>query len=434
MTHNNADIYRTFTENHKDEGPSFAPTTLVGGTTVARKYVLIKCLGRGGMGEAWLAEQIVERKYKHEIIPRFVLKIIPGEVQSDAVEMDKVRESYLRIVGLKHANICTLHPLERDERLGYVLVMEYIPGSTLRQYVHAKPGKRLEPAEVVRLLMPVAEALDYAHKKKVIHRDIKPANIMVTPEGETQIIDFDLAAQIRTSMTQVSKVRMSTSGTLPYMAPEQWKGEYQDAKTDQYALGVVTYELLSGRLPFESHEPSILPAQVINLPVPPIRGISDALNAVLVQSLAKNREDRFENCREFIRNLEKVLARPQMFRDAANARPEPKPSTLDSEAPVWEDAVDSLLNRDAINISGTSSSVTYSSSTLNSTLQHIADSQERKTMPHKAGEWGKMSKGIEVFEYAPRKIKMSISINNDYEKINDFYLSFQLFMPVLLSL
>ena len=296
----NFDIHQTFTEADSDVA---TPLVLYRGATVAGRYTLVECLGRGGMGEAWLAEQIVERKHESEVAPRFVLKIVPGDVQNDVVEMDKVRESYLRIVGLKHANICTLHPLERDDRLGYVLVMEYVPGTTLRQHVRAKPGNKLDLDEVVRLLMPVAEALDYAHKKKVIHRDIKPANIMVMPDGETQIIDFGLAAQIRTSMSQVSKVRMSTSGTLPYMAPEQWMGELQDARTDQYALGVVAYELLAGRLPFESAEQFALGFQVMNKPVPKIGELVDSVNEALAKAMAKTRNERFESCREFVMAL-----------------------------------------------------------------------------------------------------------------------------------
>jgi len=307
MTMNNEkDIHATLIDPADNE-PQFA--VLAADTVIAGQYVLVECLGQGGMGQAWLAEQIVERKHEHEVIPRFVLKVVPREVQNDSMAIDKVRAEYLKIINLnlKHPNICTLHPLAKDYSLGYVLVMEYIPGMNLRDYLYNTPEKKLQPEEVVRLLMPIADAWDYAHKRNLIHRDIKPANIMVTPDGTPQIIDFGLAAQIRNSISKVSKAQMSTSGTPAYMAPEQWMGELQDARTDQYALSTVAYELLSGCLPFASDNDRVLGFQVTAKPVPLIKELPNEINAVLAKALAKKREDRFADCREFVRSLENAL-------------------------------------------------------------------------------------------------------------------------------
>jgi hypothetical protein len=151
------------------------------------------------------------------------------------------------------------------------------------------------------VLRPVAEALDYAHRQKVIHRDIKPANIMVSGEADdVQLVDFGLAAAIRTSMSTVSGQRMETSGTRPYMAPEQWRGEEQDARTDQYALAVVAYELLAGRLLFESTDFGVLRMCALNDPPSPVEDQPESVNRALMTGLAKRREERFGSCGELI--------------------------------------------------------------------------------------------------------------------------------------
>jgi formylglycine-generating enzyme required for sulfatase activity len=148
--------------------------------------------------------------------------------------------------------------------------------------------------------------LDYAHNpaavhpeitRPVIHRDIKPENILIGRDGRgVQIVVFGLAAQVRISLSRTSQVEMDSVGTLPYMAPEQWRGQYQDVKTDQYALGVVAYELLADRLPFETADPVQLRECVLHDPVPPIRGQTPQVNAVLARAMAKAREDRWPTC------------------------------------------------------------------------------------------------------------------------------------------
>ena len=280
--------------------------SLFEGRIIAKKFRLIRFLSEGGMGQVWLAEQSSVRAHKHEDIPLFALKFVSKEAQHDKIAMDRVRQSYNKIVGLKHQNICTLHTLEKDDLLGWVLVMEYVHGVTLGQHVRTKPGGKLKLTEVIRLLTPVADALDYAHQMKLIHRDIKPGNIMVTPEGKPLIIDFGLAARIRNSMSITSN-KPGSSGTASYKAPEQWlRGARQDARTDQYALGVVTYKLLSGVLPFPEKDCNILGFQVINTPVPPIAKMGDSINEILTRAMAKERKDRFNSCREFIDALAKL--------------------------------------------------------------------------------------------------------------------------------
>ncbi len=266
------------------------------GDVLCGRYKILGELGQGGMG---LVFRCLDEVGGIEV----AVKMLPPEVSHDTGEMEEVRENFQLVSKLSHPNIATVRTLERDTQSGeYLLVMDCAPGTNLRQHRKQKGGK-LSLADALPLLRQMAVALDYAHHQKVVHRDIKPANIMVGPDGVVKVLDFGLAAQIHTSFSRVSQVKYGTSGTGPYMAPEQWRGEYQDAATDQYALGVLAYELLAGRLPFESHETSVLKQAVLDHPPTRPSGLSDAAWAALQTSLAKNREERFANCTEFVAAL-----------------------------------------------------------------------------------------------------------------------------------
>jgi serine/threonine protein kinase len=256
-------------------------------------------LGRGGMGEVWKA-------WDTKAARPVVIKLVPPELQHADEEMARVKAAFQRTHALNHQHICPVYLLDHDRRFGWYVVMKYIDGQTLSAYRATSVAQHgcFPLEQVVRLLRPIAEALDYAHGQKAIHRDIKPENILVLGQGEDmQLIDFGLAAEIRSSVTRVSQVRMEISGARPYMAPEQWRGDYQDQRTDQYALAVVAYELLAGRLPFDSTDFDILRACVLNDPPPPIQDQPDAVNRALMLGLAKRREERFPTCLEFIQAI-----------------------------------------------------------------------------------------------------------------------------------
>ncbi len=270
-----------------------AEGAMLGGFRVERR------LGRGAMGEVWKAYDTVGERH-------VVVKVLPAELQDSADEMARVKHSFHHVQGLQHQHICPVYLLGEERDLGYYLVMRFVEGVTLAAFHRDQITKYgAMPLETVRrFLEPVALALDYAHAHKVVHRDIKPQNIMVSDEGrDVQVVDFGLAAEIRTSVSRVSRVHMDSSGTYPYMAPEQWRGEYQDGAADQYALGVVAFELMTDRFPYVAPDDFVLRQCVLHEPVPEIDGQPAYVNNALKRALAKKRDERFENCAAFIQAL-----------------------------------------------------------------------------------------------------------------------------------
>ncbi len=280
-------------------------------------YRLDKRLGKGGMGEVWRAIDPTRGD------PGWVaLKFLPLELQGSPREMRRAFQTFEAVQALQHTNICPVYQLIKEGRYGPVLVMKYISGISLLDYrdAYVEQHGQFSVSQVQRVLAPVAAALDYAHRpwtihpkltKSVIHRDIKPENILISEDGvEIQIVDFGLAAQVRMSMMTVSKVEMDSTGTRPYMAPEQWLGQAQDARTDQYALAVVAYELLADRHPFEINDTVQLRECVLNVPTPPIESVNAQVNQALRKAMSKLREDRFESCSQFIEALGQQSSKP----------------------------------------------------------------------------------------------------------------------------
>jgi hypothetical protein len=259
--------------------------------------VVEKELGQGGMGVVYQCLDKVGGV-------RVAVKALPPELSHNSVEMEEVRENFELVYRLSHPNIAGVRTLERDGKGEYFLVMEVAEGMSLRKWMREKrKAGGVSPEEAVGVLRQVAAALDYAHSKKVVHRDVKPGNVMIAPNGEAKVLDFGLAAQIRTSLSRASQAYRGTSGTGPYMAPEQWRAEPQDAKTDQYALAVMAYEMLAGRLPFENAELAVLKDAVLHGEAKAIPGVPKGTMAALRRGMAKDAGKRFGSCGEFVEAL-----------------------------------------------------------------------------------------------------------------------------------
>jgi serine/threonine protein kinase len=220
-------------------------TPLQPGQTLARgRFVLAKRLGRGGMGEVWLAR---DERLQEQV----ALKLLPPEIRGDADALDDLRRETARSHQLSHPNIVRIHDLYEDPDGTAFIVMEYIDGPTLAALKIQQPSRVLSWDYLGPLVAQLCAALEYAHGEKVIHRDLKPANLMVDSRGRLKLADFGIAAVASDSLSRVS-VKHSTSGTLPYMSPQQVTGKRPQATDDIYALGATLYELLTGKPPFYS--------------------------------------------------------------------------------------------------------------------------------------------------------------------------------------
>ncbi len=274
------------------------------------RYELTEKLGAGGFGAVYRARDTIAQI-------DVAVKVLPPMISAIPEELENVRSNFALVSKLKHPNIASLEHLHKvqkadaaaQERLrvfpdSYLVVMEYVTGSTLSNWRKQFSDRKVPPDRAVNICAQVAQALDFAHSKKIIHRDVKPSNIMISPEGDVKVLDFGLAAEIRSSMGRVSQEQFDTSGTRPYMAPEQWAGKHQGPETDQYALACMFYELISGKVPFQSvfdtGDTMLMMNVIKSESVEPLSELTKKQNLILKKALAKTPEERFASCTEFI--------------------------------------------------------------------------------------------------------------------------------------
>ena len=289
------------------------------GDLIMGRYKVLAELGQGGMG-------VVYKCFDETAGIEVALKALPPELSHNSLEMDDIKDNFQLVHNLHHPNIASSNTLEKNPENGnYYLIMECCEGEDLRRWIKRKHrDSSMTWEEFLSVIRQVAEALDYAHAQKIIHRDIKPGNIMIMAAGTVKVLDFGLAAQIHTSMTRVSMAYRGTSGTGPYMAPEQWRGRPQGAASDQYALAVMAYEMLAGSLPFASSDPAVLQQAVLTQQADPIEGLPEHAQNALDRALSKEPTDRFNSCVDFAAALGgESVAAPQRVEadtpDPANA-------------------------------------------------------------------------------------------------------------------
>ncbi len=265
-------------------------------------YRVIDKLGEGGMG-------VVYRAHDDRLDRDVALKVLPPGTLRDEGARRRFRKEALTLSKLNHPNIATIFDFDTDDGTDF-LVMEYVPGATLNDSLAAGS---LPQDEIARLGAQMAEGLAAAHQQGVIHRDLKPANLRMTADGRLKILDFGLARLTEPStkaMTESLSDAYSGAGTLPYMAPEQLRGETGDHRTDIYSSGVVLYEMSTGRRPFDGKLPTLVTDAILHqTPRPPSslnRKLSAGLESIILKTLEKRPDRRYQSAKELLVDLQRL--------------------------------------------------------------------------------------------------------------------------------
>jgi serine/threonine protein kinase len=260
-------------------------------------YRVIEPLGRGGMASVY--------KVYEAALDRYVaLKVLPGEFLHDETFAERFKREAKVVARLEHPNVIPIHAFGIEAGIPW-MAMRLISGGALAGLLR---GGRLTHERIITILRGAADALDYAHGKGVVHRDVKPQNILLDEAERVYLADFGIAKMVEGSgaLTQTGMI----TGTPQYMAPEQATGQPVDQRVDIYALGVVAYEMLTGRVPFAADTPvAVLMKHVTEpIPIPPPSTVPEPLVRALLKSMAKKPEDRWPTAGAFVRALEQGLA------------------------------------------------------------------------------------------------------------------------------
>jgi eukaryotic-like serine/threonine-protein kinase len=283
------------------------------GTTISH-YCILSRLGAGGMGEVYLAEDTkLDRKV--------AIKFLSAESATDEGAKKRLIGEARAAAKLDHPNICATHEVGEEEGRTFI-VMQYVEGETLANRIQRKP---LELKESLDIATQMADALAEAHSRGIIHRDIKPQNIMLTARGQVKVMDFGLAKVVKERSLTVSEAETESLltepgtiiGTVPYMSPEQVRGETLDSRSDMFSFGAVLYEMVSGRQPFAAESAAATLSAILTREAPPLAryaaDVPEELQRIVRKCLEKDRERRYQLMRDVTVDLENI----RRERDAA---------------------------------------------------------------------------------------------------------------------
>lgn len=269
------------------------------GTSIGQ-YTLQERLGTGGMS-------VVYSAFQHNLQRTVAVKLLPPTLALQEGYHERFTREAQTAASLEHAHIVPVYDYGAEGNLSYV-VMRLLTGGTLAERIRMMDGMLPSPGEVLHFLNQIASALSYAHSQGVVHRDIKPGNIMFDNQGNAFLVDFGLAKLLDEASLTNSGLAI---GTPTHMSPEQWRGEAITSASDQYALAIVIYELITGHLPFESSTVFALLNKHLNevpTPLPVLRpDVPETVAAVLDQALAKQPEGRYPTVQDFASAFEQAV-------------------------------------------------------------------------------------------------------------------------------
>ncbi|HET7352554.1 MAG TPA: Stk1 family PASTA domain-containing Ser/Thr kinase, partial [Gaiellaceae bacterium] len=260
------------------------------------RYQIQRKLGAGGMADVYLAED-------QELGRRVAIKILNGRHANDDQFIERFRREAKNAAALNHPNIVSIYDRGEAEDT-YYIAMEFLDGRTLKELVVSRGAAPLNVA--IEYARQILSALRFAHRHGIVHRDIKPHNVLVDAEGRVKVTDFGIARAGTSQMTETGSI----VGTAQYLSPEQARGGEVDPRSDLYSLGVVLYELLTGKTPFDGETPvEIAMKHLSNAPKPPSKlrpDVPPELDKVVLRALAKDPDDRYQSADEMEADLERV--------------------------------------------------------------------------------------------------------------------------------
>ena len=268
------------------------------GQKISDRYQVIKSIGEGGMANVYLAyDTILDRNV--------AVKVLRGDLANDEKFVRRFQREALAASSLSHPNIVEVYDVGEDNG-EYYIVMEYIEGKHLKQLIK-KRGK-LTITEAVDIVLQITNGLSVAHDSYIIHRDIKPQNIMILENGLVKITDFGIAmAMNSTQLTQTNSVM----GSVHYLPPEQASGKGATLQSDIYSIGILFYELLTGKLPFKGENAVEIALKHLKEPLPSIReeipNIPQSVENIIIKATAKNPKNRYNDAREMHDDLKTCL-------------------------------------------------------------------------------------------------------------------------------
>lgn len=267
-------------------------------------YRIEKLLGEGGMGSVYLAKDLKNNRL-------VAIKSLFSHLALQPTVLERFRHEASTMAGLHHLNVVQLHDFIDND--GLYLVMEYVEGEELSDYIIRKP---IAWEQAVEMFLQILDAVSYAHRRGIIHRDLKPSNIMISKTGVVKVLDFGVAKLIDETSPTLTRTGAKI-GTVLYMSPEQIKGQPVDIRADIYSLGVTFFQMLTGESPYnlEQQNEFDISLCIVNNPLPRIQltnnQLPEALQEIIDKATAKNPSDRYQSCYELAEALHTIIAKEE---------------------------------------------------------------------------------------------------------------------------